>query len=86
MNGQRFRTFNMLDDYSREILAIGVDANFPSARVIRKRKCIAAWLGYSEKLRMDKQSGIHFRPTCRLAEQQGAELLLCKESRRKAPT
>lgn len=35
MSGQRFRTFNVLDDFSREVLAVEVDTNLPAARVIR---------------------------------------------------
>ena len=53
MSGQRFRTFNVLDDFSREILAIEVDTNLPSARVIRVLERIAVWRGYPAKLRMD---------------------------------
>lgn len=29
MHGQRFRTFNVLDDFSREVLAVEVDTNLP---------------------------------------------------------
>ena len=53
MSGQRFRTFNVIDDFSREILAIEVDTNLPAARVIRVLERIAAWRGYPAKLRMD---------------------------------
>ena len=35
MYGQRFRTFNLLDDFSREVLAVEVDTNLPAARIIR---------------------------------------------------
>ena len=31
MHGQRFRTFNVLDDFSREVLAVEVDTNLPAA-------------------------------------------------------
>ena len=31
MHGQRFRTFNVLDDFSREVLAVEVDTNLLSA-------------------------------------------------------
>lgn len=52
-NGQRFRTFNVLDDFSRECLAIEVDTNLPAARVVRVLDRIVAWRGLPEKLRMD---------------------------------
>ena len=34
-NGRSLRTFNVIDDYNREGLAIDVDLSMPSARVIR---------------------------------------------------
>jgi putative transposase len=52
-NGQRFRTFNVLDDFSRECLAIEVDTNLPAARIVRVLDRIVAWRGLPEKLRMD---------------------------------
>ena len=42
MHGQRFRTFNVLDDFSREVLAVEVDTNLPAARIIRVLDRIAA--------------------------------------------
>ena len=53
MSGQRFRTFNVLDDFSRECLAIEVDTNLPALRVIRVLDRIAAGRGLPEKIRMD---------------------------------
>lgn len=53
ISGQRFRTFNVLDDYNREILGIEIDTHLPSARIIRVLDKIASWRGYPEKLRMD---------------------------------
>lgn len=52
-DGRRFRTFNVIDDLSREALAIKVDLNLPAARVIRTLERIAAWRGYPVKLRLD---------------------------------
>lgn len=51
--GRRFRTFNVADDFNREVLAIEVDLNLPAARVIRVLERIAAWRGYPAKMRMD---------------------------------
>ena len=53
MNGQRFRTFNVLDDFNREVLAIEVDTTLPAARVVRVLDRVVAWRGCPEKLRMD---------------------------------
>lgn len=51
--GHRFRTFNVVDDFNREALAIEVDLNLPSPRVIRVLERTAAWRGYPDKIRMD---------------------------------
>ena len=51
--GRRFRTFNLVDDFNREALAIEIDLNLPSQRVIRVLERAAAWRGYPNKLRMD---------------------------------
>lgn len=51
--GRRFRTFNVVDDFNREGLAIEVDLNLPSERIVRVPKRIAAWRGYPQKLRLD---------------------------------
>ncbi len=51
--GRRFRTFNVVDDFNREVLAIEVDLNLPAPRVIRVLERVVAWRGYPAKLRMD---------------------------------
>lgn len=51
--GRRFRTFNLLDDFNREALAIEIDLNLPAPRVIRVLERAVAWHGYPNKLRMD---------------------------------
>lgn len=56
--GRRFRTFNVVDDFNREVLAIEVDLSLPSLRVTRMLERIAAWRGYPKKLRMD--NGLEF--------------------------
>jgi len=50
---RRFRTFNLVDDFNREILAIQVDLNLPPPRVTRVLERVIAWRGYTRKLRMD---------------------------------
>jgi len=53
MCGRRFRTFNLLDDFNREALAIEVDLSLPTARVVRVLERVVAWRGYPRKIRMD---------------------------------
>lgn len=52
-SGRRFRTFNVVDDFNREGLAIEVDLNLPAERVVRVLERVAAWRGYPQKLRLD---------------------------------
>ena len=51
--GRRFRTFNVADDFNREVLAIEIDLNLPAARAVRVLERIAAWRGYLAQIRMD---------------------------------
>jgi hypothetical protein len=52
-DGRRFRTFNVIDDFSREALAVEVDLDLPATRVIRTLEHIAACRGYPTNLRLD---------------------------------
>ena len=52
-SGRRFRTFNLMDDFNREMLAIEVDTSLPSERVIRVLEQVVAWRGSPERLRVD---------------------------------
>lgn len=51
--GRRFRTFNVVDDFNREALAIEIDLNIPAQRVVRVLDRIVANRGYPLKMLMD---------------------------------
>ncbi len=51
--GRRFRTLNVIDDFSREVLAIAIDVGLSAERVTRVLDRVVAWRGYPSKLRMD---------------------------------
>jgi putative transposase len=53
LDGQRFRTLNIIDDYNREALAIEVDTSLPALRVIRVLDQITDWHGYPARIRID---------------------------------
>lgn len=53
LNGRRFRTLNVLDDFNREVLGIEVDTSLPALRVIRALDQIALWRGYPQRIRVD---------------------------------
>ncbi|GAA0327349.1 transposase [Morganella psychrotolerans] len=48
-----FRTFNVIDDFNREALAIDVDFSLPAARVIRSLEQIIEWRGKPDCIRCD---------------------------------
>ena len=74
MHGQRFRTVNVRDDFSREVLAVEVDTNLPAARVIRVLDRIAAWRGYPATMRMDNGPEFVSVQLAGWAEQHGVDL------------
>jgi putative transposase len=74
MSGRRFRTFNVLDDFNREVLAIEVDTSLPAARAIRVLERLAAWRGYPAKLRMDNGPELISVAMADWAEKNGVEL------------
>lgn len=52
-NGRRFRTFNVIDDYNHEVLAIEIDLSLPSRRVIRVLERLVEYREIPKKIRMD---------------------------------
>lgn len=52
-NGRKFRTFNVLDDFNRECLALEADTSLPSARVIGSLETIGEERGYPKYIRSD---------------------------------
>lgn len=52
-DGTRFRTFNVLDDFNREALAIEIDTSLPSARLVRVFEQLKEERGLPDVLRTD---------------------------------
>jgi len=52
-HGTRFRTFNIIDDFNREVLAIEVDTSLPTERVIRVLDRLKAERNLPHMLRVD---------------------------------
>ena len=46
-DGRRFRTFNVIDDFNREVLAVEIDTGISAVRVVRILDQIAVWRGLS---------------------------------------
>jgi len=52
-SGRTFRTFNIIDNFNREALAIEIDISLLSGRAVRVLNTVAAWRGYPRRLRSD---------------------------------
>lgn len=52
-NGVRFRTFNVIDDFNREALAIEIDTSLPSQRLVRVFDQLQTERGLPDVLRTD---------------------------------
>ena len=52
-DGRRFRTFNVIDDFNREALAIEIDTGISAVRVVRILDQIAVWRGIPKRIRFD---------------------------------
>ena len=52
-SGRRFRTFNVFDDYNREVLRIETDTSLPARRIVRALDELVEMRGKPVGLRMD---------------------------------
>ncbi|WP_431225324.1 IS3 family transposase [Serratia sp. L9] len=76
--GRRFRTFNVVDDFNHEALAIEIDLNIPAQRVVRVLDRIVANRGYPLKLRMDNGPELVSLALAQWAEAHGVMLEFIK--------
>ena len=53
-DGHSFRTFNVIDDFNREDLAVEVDISLPALRVIRALDQVIEWRGKPKAIRYEQ--------------------------------
>ncbi|MEM6765225.1 MAG: IS3 family transposase [Bacteroidota bacterium] len=51
--GRSFRTWNVIDDFNREVLSIAVDTSISSHRVVRELDRLIEWRGKPQFIRVD---------------------------------
>ena len=73
-DGRAYRTLNVIDDFSREGLAVEVDHSLPAERVTRALDQVAEERGYPRKLRSDNGPELVGKVMTAWAEQHGVEL------------
>ncbi len=64
----------MVDDFNREVLAIGIDMNIRAPRVVRVLDRIVANHGYPLRMRMDNGSGLVSLTLAQWGEEHGVIL------------
>lgn len=52
-SGRKLRTFNLIDDFNREALAIEIDTSLPAQRIIRVLDKVISWRGIPKRIRVD---------------------------------
>lgn len=77
-DGRRFRTFNVIDDFNREALAVEVDTSISAQRVTRILDQVAAWRGFPAKIRFDNGPELTALTVADWAEENGVELAFIK--------
>ena len=74
-DGRSFRTFNVIDDFNREGLAVEVDISLPALRVIRVLNQIIEWRGKPKAVRCDNGPEYVSHDLAKWAEKHGIKLM-----------
>lgn len=80
-DGRRFRTFNVIDDFNREALAVEIDSSLSAQRVVRILDQIAVWRGLPNRIRFDNGPELTAISVADWAEENGVELEFIKPGR-----
>jgi putative transposase len=72
--GRRFRTLNVLDEGTREALAIEIDTSLPGERVVRLLERLCAWRGQPQAIRCDNGPELISQVLAGFCKERGVEL------------
>jgi len=73
--GRRFRTFNVLDDFNREGLAVEIDVSLPGPRIVRVLDRLAKERGYPNYIRCDNGPELRSSALQAWAQQHKVEII-----------
>jgi|SRR5215203_3451477 len=77
-NGRGFPTFNVIDDFNREALAVEIDTGISDQRVVRILNQIAVWRGFPAMIRFDNGPELTALAVADWAKENGVELEFIK--------
>lgn len=75
LTGQRFRTFNVLDDFNRECLGLFINKNMPARAVTNYLDLIAESRGYPKAIRLDNGPEFIAKIFLQWAKLRGIEIM-----------
>jgi transposase InsO family protein len=73
-HGHRFHTFNVVDDFNREVLTIDVNSRITAERVVTMLERVITWRGSPDIIRVDNGSEFTSSVFAEWAEQLNIEL------------
>lgn len=74
-NGRKFRTFNVIDDFNREVLGIAAETSISGHRVVNELNNIINWRGKPEGIRIDNGPEFICKALEQWASSQGIRLI-----------
>jgi putative transposase len=81
LNGNKLRTFNVIDDFGREALNITIDTSIRAQYVTRELDRLIEWRGKPERLRVDNGPEFIAQEMEQWAERNGIELTFIEKGR-----
>lgn len=81
LNGNKLRTFNVIDDFGREALGITIDTSIRAQYVTRELDKLIEWRGKPERLRVDNGPEFIAQEMELWAERNGIELTFIEKGR-----
>lgn len=73
-NKVRFRTFNVIDDFNRQVLGIDIALGLPAVKVTRYLDRLAEQHGYPQKVRVDNGTEFTSHEFTKWAEKHGVKI------------